>query len=124
MEIEGLRIGRDDQGRLNADILAEQMRITGEEFADADAAADLLEAQKRPLLAVLTNQERALDLKMSRREAEDRALADGSYQIHLHACIKARHKAAIARARYEAVKTFARAVQTQEANQRALMYPR
>lgn len=120
-DVNGNFFGMDANGKFNPQILAYQVRQAGFAWADADAAADLMESEKKSLLALLTNEHRALILKVSRKEAEDMALASDLYTNHLKAAIEARRVATRAQASYEAVKVFSRAIQTAEASRRAEM---
>jgi hypothetical protein len=112
------RFGRDRAGRFDADILAHQTRTIGEEFADRNAAAELLRATLKPLLAKLTIEAQGRDPDLSRIQAQQVAECSDTYAEHVRATVEAERLAARARAQWEAVKSFARSVQTMEANQR------
>jgi hypothetical protein len=111
--------GRDRAGRFNADILAHQLRVIGEDYADKERAYELLNCAIKPLLAKLTLDARAYDPTLkSRREAQDVAEASDDYAQHLVLVTEAAHAKNNAKARYDAVRTFARTIWTQESNNR------
>ncbi len=123
--MEGERFGRDAEGRFSPDALAHQIREIGREYADLRAAAELLDSQRKPMLAKLTNDARADVVangdKCSRREAQDIAEGCAAYAAHIEATVEAQRLANIARANWEAVQSFARSIQTFEATRRAEM---
>lgn len=76
---------------------------TGTTWADAEAAASLLEETKKSVLSDLRL--RFVDEKTeSAREA--RALAHEDYRDHLTKMVEARHAAHLARVRYDAIRAL------------------
>lgn len=101
--------------------IAHQLETLGTAWANAKAAADLLEETKGAVLSELTNQERASG-DISRREAEDRAKASPIYREHLTLMVDTRRQANIARALYDAARARSEAMRTREATKRAAMF--
>lgn len=89
----------------------------GEEWADANAAADALEEMKKSMLAKLM-----LDsVGTSLGQKEMLALADESYSDYLTNMVNARKAANKARVRYDSAKTLAELRRSQQATARAEM---
>jgi hypothetical protein len=116
------RLGLDDRDRFNPHILAEQIRLIGERRADARAAAELLEQTKHATLARLTNIQRAGDPDLSRKEAEDIALASSDFMAHLQQMVSTRKEADLWEARWKAVLALHDGIRTKEATLRAEMH--
>ena len=76
----------------------------GEEWADREAAASLLEETRKTVLAELVN---SSPTSMSVAAREALALADAAYKLHLTNMVVARKEANKARMRYDAVKVLA-----------------
>lgn len=90
---------------------------TGEEWADKDEAAALMEETRKPLLA---------ELKLGSTEKSDaaretEALASQAYRDHLAAMVHARGEANRARVKYDSARVLAEARRTQESTRRAEM---
>lgn len=95
--------------------LSEQLEIIGLEWADANAAASLLEETKSAVLA----QKIALlgdDIPMNR--AENAIKASQVWHDHLAAIVDARKRANILKIKYEAIKARLQEWQSHEANHR------
>lgn len=89
----------------------------GNEFADLNAAAELLERTREPLLC---------ELKLASPETSDaaratEAMASEKYVTHVHAMVEARRLANRAKARLGAVQTLAELRRTEEASRRQEM---
>lgn len=87
----------------------------GEEWADKESAAELLEETKKSILAALTN--RAEASSMAARESI--ALEDIGYLQHIDKMVAARKEANRAKVKYEAVRVLAELRRTQESTRRA-----
>jgi hypothetical protein len=122
-EVLEFQFGRDIDGRFDPHVLAHQIDQFGADWARARAAAELLEQTSKPFLSRLTNKAladgRLSDIKFSRRQAEDVAMASDDYEGHLRAAIDARQAADIAKARWVAVQALSEGLRTQEASRRA-----
>jgi hypothetical protein len=90
----------------------------GEEWADKQAAADLLEETRKPILAELMNSENQ-GLSMAARESL--ALSSPAYRLHITNMVAARKEANRSRIRYDAVKVLAEMRRSQESTRRAEM---
>ena len=101
-----------DVDRLYADLLE-----TGETWADAQAAADLLTETRKPLLAELATQA----MEKSEAARERLALAAPTYYQHVVKMVDAQHAANKAKVRYVAVQTLAEMLRTKESTRRAEM---
>lgn len=91
-----------------------QIVTAGEEWADKDAAADMLSETKKTVLAEIMNA-----LQGSAAERERIALADPIFGLHLKNMVAARKEANRARVRYDAVRVLAEMRRTQESTRRA-----
>lgn len=87
---------------------------SGDDWADKDAAANLLEETKKSVLAGI-----AQDHPGSVAAAEQKALASQTYQEHVEAMVEARRQANKAKVRYMALQTLAELRRTQESTRRA-----
>ena len=104
---------------LNADEIYKEVLASGEAWADAKAAYEALSDNTKSVLADITSN--FMDGKMSRSEAEMRALASGEYKVHL-ASVKAARKAWLfAQVRYDSIKMLAELRRSQESTRRAEM---
>lgn len=100
---------------LNPDQMYHEIVKAGEDWADKEAAADLLEETKKSILAELVN-----DAPGSTVSAKEQmALADPAYKLHLKTMVAARKEANRARVRYDAAKVLAELRRTQESTRRA-----
>ena len=86
----------------------------GEEWADKDAAANILEETKKTFLAELM-----LGFQGSIAERERCALADTTYKHHLKSMVAARKEANRAKVRYDSMRVLAEMRRTQESTRRA-----
>lgn len=102
--------------RLDPNEIAERMRLAGEEWADLDAAANMLEESRKSVLAELTNQSEG---SMAARESE--ALANPAYRLHITNMVTARKDANRARVKYDTARAWVELVRTSEATKRAEM---
>ena len=102
-----------DPERIYQNIIA-----AGEEWADRQAAADLLEETRKTVLAELMNSE-GPGLSMAARESL--ALSSPTYKLHITNMVVARKEANKARMRYDAVKVLAEMRRSQESTRRAEM---
>lgn len=89
---------------------------TGEEWADLDAAATLLEETKKSVMAKLIN-----EAEGSVNAREYKALADPEYRRHVEGMVTARKSANKARVRYDSAKTLAELRRSEESTRRAEM---
>lgn len=87
----------------------------GEDWADADAAASLLEETKKPMLAQLKLQ----SAEKTDAARETQALASPQYKEFLQEMVGARKHAIKLRVRYDSAKTLAEHRRTQESTRRA-----
>lgn len=87
----------------------------GEEWADMDAAASLLEETKKSLLAKLMMEAEGT----SAAQREMYALADPEYRKHVEGMVSARKAANKAKVRYDSAKVLAELRRSQEATRRA-----
>jgi hypothetical protein len=101
---------------MNADEIHDRLVKAGEDWADLDAAASLLEETKKSVLAELMNKAEG---SMASREAE--ALADPSYKLHVTRMVSARKESNRAKVKYDSAKAWCELVRTQEATRRAEM---
>lgn len=101
--------------------LTERLIRAGEEWAEANAAASLLEETRKAVWS-----EVAMDLLKSGAassvaQAEKMAYASERYKDHLEGMADARKAANKARVRYDSGKTYTELLRTQEATKRAEM---
>lgn len=99
---------------LEVEKIFHELEEAGLYWADADAAANLYEENKKTVLADLMLEEVG-----PKTEREMRALASKSYKEHIEHMVAARKEANRARASYEARKVLAEMRRTQEATRRA-----
>jgi hypothetical protein len=99
------------------DKIRERLAQVGEEWADKDAAANLLEETKNSLLAELMNTANA----SSEAERKRIAQADPAFKLHLANMVTARKEANRARVRYETGKMWAELKRSQESTIREQM---
>jgi hypothetical protein len=97
--------------------LAFELTKRGEEWADKNAAADVLEETKKILLAQLTLQWP----EDSMNKAEAKARSDPQYIQHIESMVNARKEANKARVRYDSIKSFEGMWRTHESTKRAEM---
>jgi hypothetical protein len=101
----------------NPDAIRARLNEVGEEWADKDAAANLLEETKNSLLAELMNTANA----SSEAERKRIAQADPAFKLHLANMVTARKEANRARVRYETGKMWAELKRSQESTIREQM---
>ncbi len=101
----------------NPDKIFNSMVEAGEDWADKQAAADLLEETRKTVLARFINQ--IENGSMAARESL--ALADPGYGLHLVNMVNARHEANRARVNYDARKVLAELRRTEQSTRRAEM---
>ncbi|CAB4165184.1 hypothetical protein UFOVP833_34 [uncultured Caudovirales phage] len=97
--------------------LAQSIVARGELWADANAAADLLEETKGTLLAKITKE--YLDLPAWKAEAM--AKGSNTYSEHIGAMVDARRLANLARVRYDGAKIMGELMRSAESTRRAEM---
>ena len=102
--------------RFNPDELHHRVVHLGEEWAEANAAADLLEESKRSVLAEISQ-----GASGGVAERERVGLASEKYLSHITAMIAARRKANIARVHYDAAKAWIEMARSMESTRRAEM---
>ena len=91
-----------------------RLEDAGNDWADKNAAAEILEETKKTLLAELMQ-----GFQGSNAERERIALADTTYKHHLRTMVAARREANRARVRYDSVRVLAEMRRTQESTRRA-----
>lgn len=101
------------------DQIAHDLERTGHDWADKNAAAQLLEDTEKSILAEITADARP-GCK-SQAEAETMARASTRYRNHIMEMVGARKQANRARVSYEALKTKIELQRTVAANERAAM---
>lgn len=102
---------------LDPDKVYAELIAAGEQWADADAAATLLEETKKSVLAKLMNESDASSIAAK----EMYALADPEYRKHLEGMVTARKAATKAKVRYDSAKVLAELRRSQESTRRAEM---
>lgn len=96
--------------------ITERLRLAGENWADREAAASLLEETRKTVLAELMNQ-----LEGSVASRESVALADPSYRLHLVNMVTARKEANRAKVNFDSAKAWIELTRTAESSRRAEM---
>jgi hypothetical protein len=91
----------------------------GSEWANADAAARLLEETKNTVRAELERQH--LTGGMTSAKAETFALADPNYRAHVESMVEARRKANLARVLFDSLRAEVELIRTVESTRRAEM---
>jgi hypothetical protein len=104
---------------LNPDKIYNELMVSGEDWADKDAAANLLEEGKKSLLAQLAIEEGAQG--QSYVKAEALALANRDYKDYVASMVEARRVANRAKVRYGAIQVLAELRRSQESTRRAEM---
>lgn len=87
----------------------------GELWADAEAAADLLEETKGTLLAKITKEH----FELPAWKAEAASKGDSRYEEHIKAMIDARRLANLAKVRYDGAKMMGEFARSAESTRRA-----
>ncbi len=96
----------------------ERLVCLGEDWADAKAAAELLEENKATVLAELMAD---CDSKMSQGAKEVYARSHSTYREHVKEMTRARREANKARVRYDSALVWVDLMRTQSANERAAL---
>jgi hypothetical protein len=96
---------------------AAEMAKRGQEWAEADGQARLLEETKAPLLAQIA-QEHA---KESAAKADQLAKADERYTVHLMGMVEARTRANKAKIKYDTYRAYVEMLRTNASTDRAMM---
>lgn len=102
---------------MNPDEIYNAIIKAGEEWADAEAAASLLEETRKSVLARLMNESAIASLGGK----EMVALADHEYKAFVEGMVTARKAANKARVRYDSAKVLAELRRSQESTRRAEM---
>ena len=100
---------------LNPNEIYEKLVTAGNEWSEANYAAELLEESKKSLLAQLMTKSAA----PSRVAAETKALASFAYKEHIELMVSARRDANKARVKYDSARVYSELLRTQAANERA-----
>lgn len=95
----------------------DQLVKAGEDWADLDAAATLLEETKKSVLAKLMNEAAASSIAGK----EMYALADPEYRKHVEGMVTARKQAVRAKVRYDSARVLAELRRSEESTRRAEM---
>lgn len=103
---------------MDSDRIYDEISKAGEAWADAEAAADLLEETKKSVLAKLM-----IECNQSNTSAgrEMYALADPEFRKHIEGMVAARRAANKARVRYDSAKVLAELRRSEESTRRAEM---
>jgi hypothetical protein len=102
---------------MDAEKIYESLVKAGEDWADADAAASLLEETRKSVLAKLMNE--APHTTAAGKEMQ--ALADPEYKKHVEGMVAARRTANKARVRYDSAKILSELRRSEESTRRAEM---
>ena len=102
---------------LDPDRIYHEVLKCGEEWADAKSAYEALDDNSKSVLADITSN--FMDGKMSKTEAEMRALASGDYKNHLAEKQKARKAWLHAQVRFDSIKMLADLRRSEESTRRA-----
>lgn len=104
---------------INPDNIADTLERLGDDYADKNGAANLLEEMRGVLFAKLAKEHIAIGSAIGK--AEILAKADPTYEGHVRAMCNARTEADKARARLEAYKARIDVWRTRSATERAQM---
>lgn len=104
-------------GGIDSDRVYEALVKAGEDWADKDAAANLLEETKKSTLAHIKTK----SPEKSDAAKETLALCDPEYMQHLQLMVEARREANRARVKYDSARMLAEMRRSQEATKRAEM---
>ena len=108
---------RNPLAGINPGEVFERLTSLGSEWADALAAASLLEETSKPLVAKLTIG--FMEGGVARVLAETEALASDEYRRHIERMVAARREANVARVRYQSAQVWAELLRSANANRRA-----
>lgn len=101
---------------INPEQIYERLSAAGDDFADKDAAASLLEESKKVLLAQLMQKHEG---SVAAREMA--ALADTRYSEHIADMVEARREANRAKTRWLSAQAWVDAKRTEAATERAAL---
>lgn len=104
---------------IDQDKITQRLVEAGEEWADAEAAAQLLEETRKPLKGNIMAELMAAGKAVT--AAESLAYADTRYVEHVKQMVNARHAANKAKVRYDSGKIFTELLRTKEATRRTEM---
>ena len=104
---------------LDAENIYKEVSSAGEDWADKKAAYEALDDNTKSVLADITSN--FMEGKISRTEAEMRALASGDYKIHLASVAKARRAWLMAQVKYDSLKMLSELRRSEESTRRAEM---
>lgn len=105
---------------MDIDAIFRKLESAGEDFADKESAASLLEETRKTLLAQL----KTMSKQGSDAARETEALASAGYLDHVTKMVEARREANKAKIRYEAMRVWVELRRTEAANERAAMMMR
>lgn len=100
---------------LDTEQIYNQLIQAGDAWADAEAAASVLEETKKSVLAKLMNE--AAHSSIAGKEMQ--ALADGEYKTFVENMVRARKAATKAKVRYDSAKVLAELRRSEESTRRA-----
>lgn len=100
---------------MNPHEIHEKLVTLGEEWAENQAAAELLEECKKPLISQLSTE--CNEASATAKEAY--ALRHADYKKHIEIMVKARKSANKSKVRYDSAKVWVDLLRTQNANERA-----
>lgn len=104
---------------IDHDKITQRLVQAGEAWAEAEAAAQLLEETRKPLKGNIMSELLASGKAVT--AAESLAYADTRYVDHVKQMVQARHAANKAKVRYDSGKVFTELLRTKEATKRAEM---
>lgn len=99
----------------NPERIFHELNQAGDDWADKESAAELLEETRKTILAELVNQAEGSSMAAK----ENLALADPAYKLHITKMVSARKEANRAKVKYDAVRVLAEMRRTQESTRRA-----
>jgi len=102
---------------MDVDAIYEKLRVAGEDYADKEAAASILEETKKTLLAQLKTVSKA----GSDAARETEAMASTGFTEHVNSMVEARRMANRAKVKYDSMKVWVELKRTEAANERAAM---
>lgn len=102
---------------INPNEVYERLVTLGDEWSDANCAADLLEETKKTLMAQLFIQSKQSSVAAKEMEA----LQSKPYIEHIKAMVDARRRANRAKVKYDSARVYSELLRTQAANERATM---
>lgn len=108
-----------NSGGIDPNVIAHRMETLGHDWADKNAAAQLLEDTEKSILAEITQDYRPNSKSMS--EAESLARASKRFRDHLASAIEARRVANRARVTFDSLRAEIELRRTAAATDRALM---